>query len=218
MNGHYSVTSFVISNTLSAQPYLLLVALIPGALTYYLSGLQKDFTHFSYFVLVLYACMMLVESIMMIVASLIPNFLMGIIVGAGIQAVMMLGGGFFRLPSDLPEEFWKYPLFYVAFHRYAYQGLYKNEFEGLVFPGKDGGRAKIAGEVILRDTWQVDMSYSKWVDLGVLLGMVVFYRVLFLVILKANEKLKTWRVSFATKMQCKQSVQIMENPVATPMH
>ena len=39
--------------------------------------------------------MMLVESLMMIVASIVPNFLLGIITGAGIQGLMILGGGFF---------------------------------------------------------------------------------------------------------------------------
>jgi len=72
---------------------------------------------------------------MMIVASIVPNFLMGIIIGAGIQGIMILGGGLFRLPNDLPKICWKYPLHFVAFHRYAYQGLFKNEFEGLRFGG-----------------------------------------------------------------------------------
>ena len=49
--------------------------------------------------------MMLVDSLMMIVASMVPDFLMGIITGAGIQGMMMLGGGFFRLPDDLPKPF-----------------------------------------------------------------------------------------------------------------
>jgi len=38
---------------------------------------------------------MLVEGLMMIVAALVPDFLMGIITGAGIQGVMMLNCGFF---------------------------------------------------------------------------------------------------------------------------
>ena len=78
--------------------------------------------------------MMLVESLMMIVASIVPDFLMGIITGAGIQGVMMLNGGFFRLTDDLPKPFWKYPIYYTAFHKYTKLGFYKNEFEGLTFP------------------------------------------------------------------------------------
>ena len=208
----------MIGNTISAQPYLLLISLIPGALTYYLPGLRKDYKHFLYFIFVLYVCMILVESLMMIVASLVPNFLMGIITGSGIQGFMILGGGFFRLPRDLPGPLWRYPVFYVAFHRYAYQGLFKNEFEGLVFPNVEGGAsAFVTGEEILRSQWQVDISYSKWVDLAVLFGMVVFYRVLFLVIVKIAEKVKCNNVTFSA-IQRKHNIQILENPIATPFH
>lgn len=189
LNGHYGSGSFIIANTLSAVPYLLLVSFIPGIIAYFLTGLQHGFEHFIYFALILFTCMMLVESLMMIVASIMPNFLMGLITGAGIQAIMILSGGFFRSPNDLPEVFWKYPLHYVAFHRYAYEGLFKNEFEGLKIHGEHKGKM-MSGEDILRDTWQMDMNYSKWVDLAILLGMLVSYRLLFLLLVKASEKVK----------------------------
>ncbi|KAF7112841.1 hypothetical protein RHSIM_RhsimUnG0188300 [Rhododendron simsii] len=192
LNGHYGTTAFVIGNTLSSVPYLLLISLIPGALAYYLTGLQRGFEHFVYFNLVLFTSMMLVESLMMTVASIVPNFLMGIIAGGGIQGLMMLGSGFFQLPNDLPKMLWKYPVYYVAFQKYAYQGLCKNEYEGLYFSSDQTGGFDviISGEEILRDEFQVEMGYSKWVDLGILLGMVVVYRVLFLVIIKIVEKVK----------------------------
>ncbi|KAK1268808.1 ABC transporter G family member 11 [Acorus gramineus] len=190
LNGHYGVTSFVIGNTLSSAPFLALISIIPGAMAYYLVHLQKSFDHFVYFALVLFTCMMLVESLMMIVASVVPDFLMGIITGAGIQGVMMLNGGFFRLPNDLPKPVWRYPMSYVAFHKYGNEGFYKNEFIGLTFPNSEGN-GTITGEEILRDVWQVNLSYSKWVDLAVLLGMVVLYRFLFLFMVKIKENFKS---------------------------
>lgn len=191
LNGHYSVGAYTIGNTLSSIPYLLIISLIPGAIAYYLVHLQRGFSHFVYFALVLFVCMLLVESLMMIVASLVPDFLMGIITGAGIQGVMMLNGGFFRLPNDLPKPFWRYPVYYIAFHKYANQGFYKNEFEGLRFPNDVvGGNATITGEEVLRNFWQVEMGYSKWVDLAILIGMVVVYRLIFFGIIKVAEKMK----------------------------
>nr|TKS08040.1 hypothetical protein D5086_0000106900 [Populus alba] len=218
LNGHYGATAFVFGNTFSAFPYLLLISVIPGAITYYLPGLHKGYEHFIYFVLVLFACMMLVESLMMTVASMVPNFLMGIITGAGIQAFMVLSGGFFRLPNDLPQPFWKYPMYYIAFHKYAYQGMFKNEFEGLTFPSNQaGGPRTISGEQILRDRWQVEMGVSKWVDLAILLGMVVLYRILFLVIIKTTEKIKPI-ITAIVSVPPKQTTQIMEIPLTTPLH
>ncbi|KAF6148156.1 hypothetical protein GIB67_011931 [Kingdonia uniflora] len=95
LNGHYGVAAFVIGNSLSSIPYLFLISLIPGAITYFLVGLQKDVEHFVYFALALFTCLMFVESLMLLIASIVPDFLMGIITGAGIQGVMLLNGGFF---------------------------------------------------------------------------------------------------------------------------
>ncbi|KAG0480352.1 hypothetical protein HPP92_011210 [Vanilla planifolia] len=134
-NGYYDVTAFTLANTLSSTPYLAIISVVPGAIAYYLVGLQSSIDQFIYFVLVLFACMMLVEGLMMTVASIVPDFLVGIITGAG----------------ELPT---------------------------------------ITGEQILRDTWQVEMGHSKWVDLAILFGMTIFYRILLLVIMKAWPKMK----------------------------
>ncbi|XAR49466.1 Taurine-transporting ATPase [Bertholletia excelsa] len=193
LNGHYGCGAFIIANTISSAPFLLLISFIPGAIAYYVAGLHRGLEHFFYFSLVLFVSMMLVESLMMIIVSFISNFLMGIIIGSGIQGIMILGGGFFRLPGDLPNTFWKYPLYYIAFHKYAYQGLFKNEFEGLTFPSSEmGGSPMVDGEYVLRNLWQVEMGYSKWVDLATLMGMLVLYRFFFFAIVRGGEKVRPW--------------------------
>ncbi|KAL6348110.1 hypothetical protein AAG906_039265 [Vitis piasezkii] len=222
LNGHYGSSAFVVGNTLSSIPYLLVISLIPGAIAYYLTGLQKGCEHFIYYALVLFTCMILVEGLMMIVASIVPNFLMGIITGAGIQGLLILSGGFFRLPDDFPKPFWRYPLYYLSFNKYAYQGLYKNEFQGLKFPNDEaGGPPIISGEEILRKRWQVEMVYSKWIDLAILLGMAVLYRLLFLITIKTTEKVIPL-VKALVSRPSKRSKQVMANlsatPSATPLH
>ncbi|XP_021993247.1 ABC transporter G family member 11 isoform X2 [Helianthus annuus] len=219
LNGHYSTGAFVIANTLSSIPYLLLVSVIPGVVAYYLAGLRDGFDHFVYFTSVIFACMLVVESLMMTIASVVPNYLLGIIVGAGIQGFMMISGGFFRLPNDLPDPFWRYPLFYIGFHKYAFQGLFKNEFEGVRYAYNEAGVPKVMdGEYILRVKWQVEMGYSKWIDLLVLLGMVVVWRVLFCVFIMIAEKVKSGSMTLVSSIPEKQKVQVMVNPVATPSH
>ncbi|KAI7744209.1 hypothetical protein M8C21_019456, partial [Ambrosia artemisiifolia] len=189
LNGHYGVGSFVVSHAISSTPYLLLLSFIPGVIAYSLVGLQREYEQFTYFALVLFASMLLVECLMMIVATIVPNLLMGIITGAGIQGLMILSAGFFRLPNDLPQVLWRYPIYHLSFHKYALQGLYKNEFHGLMFPEYVGG-PRVHGDKILKDLLQVEMGYSKWVDLGIIFGMVVVYRVLLFSIIKITEKVK----------------------------
>ncbi|KAL4588538.1 hypothetical protein LXL04_001429 [Taraxacum kok-saghyz] len=188
LNGHYGVGSFVVSHTISSTPYLLAISLIPGAIAYFLIGLQREPRLFIYFALVLFVSMVLVEGLMMIVAAIVPNLLMGIISGAGIQGLMILGAGFFRLPNNLPCFFWKYPMYYISLHRYALQGLYKNEFKGLMFPPYLGGPPTIDGEIILNNALHIEMGYSKWIDLGILFSMAVAYRILLFFTIKAIER------------------------------
>ena len=79
-------------------------------------------------------------------------------------------------------------MYYISFHRYALQGLYKNEFEGLEFPEYLGGPPTIDGKTILKNVLHVELGYSKWTDLGILLGMVVAYRILLLCMIKTIER------------------------------
>lgn len=182
----------MISHTLSSFPFLALVSMIPAAISYYMVGLQRSIDHFIYFALVLYACMIIVESLMMVVASVVPNYLMGIITGAGVQGLMMLTGGLFRLPNDIPNPIWKYPFYHIAFDKYADQGFCKNEFIGLTFHNKEGQfPSVITGMEILTGYYEMEVGYSKWVDLGILFGMVFSYRFLFFVFIKIGEKIRT---------------------------
>ncbi|KQJ81649.1 hypothetical protein BRADI_5g02030v3 [Brachypodium distachyon] len=188
LSGHYGATEFVIANTVSSIPYLALISILPAAVAYYLTGLQRGIDHFLYFAATLWASTMLVEGLMMIVAAIVPDFLLGIITGSGIQGLLMLNAGFFRLPADLPKPVWKYPTYFISYHKYASQGLYKNEFIGMVFQDYDGaGGLNITGQYILKNNLQVELGYSKWVDLAILVAMIVIYRVLFLVIIKVSE-------------------------------
>uniref|UniRef100_A0A494GA37 ABC-2 type transporter transmembrane domain-containing protein n=1 Tax=Solanum lycopersicum TaxID=4081 RepID=A0A494GA37_SOLLC len=188
LNGHYGSSAFVIGNTVSSMPYLLLISLVPGSIAYFLTGFQPGFERFIYFALVLFISMMIVESLMTNVAAIVPNFLMGIVVGAGIQGLMILSGGFFQIPNELPKIIWKYPLYYISFHRYAYQGMFKNEFEGLFFTDNVNGiNVTMSGEDVLREKWQVEMGYSKWVDLAILVVILILHRMVFFLIVKTNE-------------------------------
>lgn len=90
MNGHYGVTAFVISNTISAMPFLIMITFISGTICYFMVNLHPGFEHYLFFVLCLYASVTVVESLMMAIASIVPNFLMGIIIGAGIQVCLFI--------------------------------------------------------------------------------------------------------------------------------
>ncbi|KAK4350675.1 hypothetical protein RND71_029988 [Anisodus tanguticus] len=173
MNGHYGVSAFVVSNTLSAMPFLILITFLSGTVCYFMVRLHPGFTHYLFFVICLYASVTVVESLMMVIASIVPNFLMGIIIGAGIQGIFMLVSGYFRLPNDIPKPFWRYPMSYLSFHFWALQGQYQNDLMGLVFDNSSSDQPKIPGEFILEQIFQIDLNRSKWMDVSVIFVMII---------------------------------------------
>lgn len=74
---------FILSNFLSSFPFLALMSLGSATITYYLVKFHPGFSHFMYVYLDLLFSISVVESCMMVIASLVPNFLMGLVIGAG---------------------------------------------------------------------------------------------------------------------------------------
>ncbi|CAI0392505.1 unnamed protein product [Linum tenue] len=209
LNGHYGVTAFVISNTLSAMPFLITITFLSGTICYFMVRLHPGFTHYLFFVLCLYASVTVVESLMMAIASIVPNFLMGIIIGAGIQGIFMLVSGYFRLPNDIPKPVWRYPMSYISFHFWALQGQYQNDLNGLLFNNQSPDLPKIPGEYILENIFQINIRRSKWIDLSVIFSMIVIYRIIFFVMIKISEDVTPWIRGYMARrrMQIKNGTQ-----------
>lgn len=83
-NGYYGVAVYILSNFLSSFPFLVAIATVTGTITYYMVKFRPGFSHYVFFCLNIFSCIAVIESLMMVVASLVPNFLMGIVTGAGI--------------------------------------------------------------------------------------------------------------------------------------
>lgn len=80
------------------------------------------------------------------------------------------------------------------------QGMYQNDFLGLSFKnfvlhGVSTG-PPISGEYVVEQLYQIETARSKWVDLGVVLGMVVGYRLIFFAMIKATENMSPRLRSF----------------------
>jgi len=87
LNGYYGVAVYVLSNFLSSFPYLVVVSMITGTITWYMVKFRPEFSCYIYFSLIVLGCIEVVESCMMVVASVVPNFLMGLVTGAGIIVI-----------------------------------------------------------------------------------------------------------------------------------
>ncbi|PIN07489.1 hypothetical protein CDL12_19946 [Handroanthus impetiginosus] len=149
---------------------------------------RSGFSHYVFYCLNIFGCIAMVESVMMIVASLVPNFLMGIIAGAGVLGIMMMTAGFFRLLPDLPKPVWRYPISFIGYGAWALQGSYKNDMIGIVFDPLVPGDPKLKGEDVIKNMFGISLNHSKWLDLLAVYVLIICYRLLFFIVLKMKER------------------------------
>ncbi|XP_054796036.1 ABC transporter G family member 12-like [Prosopis cineraria] len=187
LNGYYGNAVYVLSNFLSSLPFVFAMSFATGIITFYMVKLHPGFSLLLYGCIDLCCCIAVVETAMMIIASLVPNFLMGVIVGAGYVGVMMMTSGYFRLRPDLPKVFWRYPILYLNFGAWGLQGAYKNDMMGLEFDGMNPGDPKIKGEFILRTVLGLQVDHSKWWDLAAVALILISFRLFLFLLLKFRE-------------------------------
>ncbi|KAK6141685.1 hypothetical protein DH2020_024578 [Rehmannia glutinosa] len=188
LNGHYGVGVFILSNFISSIPFLVVMSFSSASIIYFMVKYHPGLSHFMYAVLDLLLSIAVVESCMMVVAAVVPNFLMGVIIGAGLIGIMMATAGFFRLLPDLPKIFWTYPVSYMNYMAWALQGAYKNDMIGIEFEGPQPGEPKLKGEVVLTSLIGISLNHSKWWDLAAVAAILIAYRLLFFSILKFKER------------------------------
>lgn len=83
LNGHYGIAVYTLSNFLSSFPFLALMSVASATIVFYMVKFETEFSRYVFIALDLLSSIAVVESIMMIIASLVPNFLMGVVIGAG---------------------------------------------------------------------------------------------------------------------------------------
>ncbi|KAI9074880.1 hypothetical protein K1719_043188 [Acacia pycnantha] len=115
LNGYYGNGVYVLSNFLSSLPFMFAMSSATSIITFFMVKFHPGFFILLYGCIDLFCCIAVVETAMKIIASLVPNFLMGLIIGAGYVGIMMMTSGYFRLRPDLPKVFWRYPILYINF-------------------------------------------------------------------------------------------------------
>ncbi|GAV81977.1 LOW QUALITY PROTEIN: ABC_tran domain-containing protein/ABC2_membrane domain-containing protein, partial [Cephalotus follicularis] len=188
LNGYYGVAVFILSNFLSSIPFMVAIALSTGTITYFLVKFRSGVSPYVFFCCNIYFCMSVVESLMMVVASLVPNYLMGVMAGAGILGIILMTSGFFRSLTDLPKPFWRIPVSYMSYGSWGIQGAFKDFFTGLEFDPLIPGDPKLKGEVVIKSIFGITLDHSKWWDLSAIVLILISYRLLFFIILKFKER------------------------------
>ncbi|XP_022892034.1 ABC transporter G family member 3 [Olea europaea var. sylvestris] len=182
-NWHSGTLVFLLGQLLSSIPFVFLISISSSLVFYFLVGLRDHFSLLMYFVLNFFACLLVNEGLVLVIASICQDIFWSILILLNVHVIMMLSAGYFRIRSALPKPVWMYPVSYIAFHTYAVQGLLENEYIGTSFAV--GQVRTISGYQALRNVYDISQdSNARWENLLVLFLMAVGYRILVFVLLK----------------------------------
>jgi hypothetical protein len=130
-----------------------------------------------------------IEILMMVVASFVPNFLTGLFTGAGLIGIIMTSSGFSRLLPDLPKIFCRfsisYTISYMIFGSWAIKLGHNNNFLGPLSPDEP----KMTGEEMNMNEFGVKVTHSGWWGFPeIVIAILVCTWLLFFVAQKLKER------------------------------
>lgn len=188
-NGLYGPTSFMIANFITGIPYLFLISILFSVVAYWLSNFRPTAEAFFTWIMWLFLDLIAAESLVVLISSLVPIFVVALAATAFANGLWMCTGGFLVQPNSL-NPFWRYVFHYIDYQSYVFQGMMVNEFGARNYTcgtGSDGScscmyETPLANQCLIEGTGVLS-SYGyktgetgKWI--GILLGIVLGYRLL----------------------------------------
>jgi hypothetical protein len=129
------------------------------------------------------------ESLVVLVASLFPNFIVALTLVAFVNGLWMSVGGFL-VPTASLNVFWRYAFHSIDYQSYVFRGMMVNEFTGRVYKcagditsgcscayGSDlSDQCKIDGRAVLE---YYDYATNRLeTSISIMIGIIAVYRLL----------------------------------------
>ncbi|CAL4900487.1 unnamed protein product [Urochloa decumbens] len=184
--GAYRLSSYVAANALVFAPCLLVVSVLFAAPLYWLAGLRADpLAAFAFFVLAVWLIVLMASSLVLFLSAVSPDFVLGNALICVFLGVFFLFSGYF-IPKESIPRYWGF-MYYVSMYRYPLDLLLINEYGGsardkcVAWVGGNNSHAGVGvclrtGADVLTDRG-IDEG-MKWVNVGVMLGFFLLYRVM----------------------------------------
>ncbi|KAK5163056.1 uncharacterized protein LTR77_010991 [Saxophila tyrrhenica] len=140
-SGLYGAAPFVVANFIVGVPYLFLISLLFSLVVYWMSNFRPGAAAFFTWTMWLFLDLLAAESLVVLVSSLMPIFVVALAGTAFANGLWMCVGGFLVPPQTL-NPFWRYLFHYIDYQSYVFQGMMINEFKSRNYtcPGTpDGG-------------------------------------------------------------------------------
>lgn len=193
-NGLYGATALIVSNFLIGLPYLFLFSIVFSIISYWLSNFQPTAISFFTWVLWLFLDLVAAESLVVLMTSLFPNFVVSLALVAFANGLWMSVGGF-MVPPTILNVFYKYAFHYWDYQKYVFEGMMVNEFSERVYSCGEGCRCmyespladqcKIAGQGVLDQYGYETGQLGK--NVGIMIAIIFGYRLASWVVLKLRK-------------------------------
>ncbi|KAH8781222.1 P-loop containing nucleoside triphosphate hydrolase protein [Diaporthe sp. PMI_573] len=181
--GLYSAAHLVLSNFLIGTVPLFMIALGFSAISYYLSNFNPSASAFFTWVMWVFLDLLAAESLVVVIGSLAPNFVVALALVAFANGLWMCVNGFMLQPTIL-NVFYKYVFSYWDYQKYVFEGMMVNEFSGRSY-GCGGGcrcmyetdlaaECRIDGQGVLDQFGYRDGYLGK--NVGIMIGIIAGYR------------------------------------------
>ncbi|RDL37213.1 p-loop containing nucleoside triphosphate hydrolase protein [Venustampulla echinocandica] len=194
-NGLYGPSAFMLSNFIIGLPYLFLITILFSVVVYWLSNFNPTATAFFTWIMWLFLDLVAAESLVVLMSSLFPNFVVSLALTAFANGLWMSVNGF-MVPPHILNVFWRYVFHYIDYQSYVFQGMMVNEFEDRSYScGTDcncmyqtelASQCRVAGTAVLDQYGFKTGRTGKWV--GILIGIIAVYRLLGLLVLVLRKK------------------------------
>lgn len=181
-SGSYRVSSYAIANGLVYLPFLLILAILFAVPLYWIIGLNQNFTAFLHFLLLIWLVLYTANSVVVCFSALVPNFIVGNSIIAGVIGSSFLFSGYFISNHEIPN-YWIF-MHYLSLFKYPFEGFLINEFSNskkcleYMF-----GACVMKGEDVLKEEGYGGES-SRWKNVGVMVCFIFVYRFISYVILR----------------------------------
>uniref|UniRef100_A0A7S3YAG1 ABC transporter domain-containing protein n=1 Tax=Lotharella globosa TaxID=91324 RepID=A0A7S3YAG1_9EUKA len=143
-NGMYAPGAYVLASSLVQTIFVLFTSTLSVVPYYWIVNINDDPARFFQFWLLQYVFLYTIESLCIVFASVIPNFVIALGVVVSTLSNFFVFNGLFVTPDSVPWVFrW---IEYISPHRYAMQGLSFLAFSGQSFSGFDTCTASCFGD------------------------------------------------------------------------
>ncbi|XP_057433871.1 ABC transporter G family member 23 [Lotus japonicus] len=181
--GAYRISSYMIANTLVFLPFLFVVSILFAVPVYWIVGLNPSLSAFTFFTFVVWLIVLMASSLVLFLSAVSPDFISGNSLICTVLGAFFLFSGYF-IPKESIPKYWLF-MYYVSLYRYPLDALLTNEYWNVrtecFSEQTENAHCLITGFDVLKSRG-LEKDH-RWMNVGIMLGFFVFYRVLCWIIL-----------------------------------